>query len=306
MTTLLVASTGGHLKQLHRWSNHLDEVEGPFHWVTFDKPQSRSMLAAEAVEYIPLIGSRDPRGAVRGIPGADRIVRREAPTAIVSTGSAVALPFMLAGRARGVRCIYIESAARSDGPSLTGRMVAKIPGVELYTQYPTWAGGRWQYRGSIFDDFRVAPTPLSNRPLKIVVTLGTLKYGFDRLLRRLVEIVPVGSQVLWQSGSTDTSEYEIDGRDSLPEAELAEAMRDADVVISHAGVGSALTALESGRLPVLVPRLARFGEHVDDHQNQIATELDRRSLAINVTPDELTFETLQTAAASRVVHSLST
>ncbi|WP_211241732.1 glycosyltransferase [Patulibacter minatonensis] len=298
----MVASTGGHLKQLHRWRLHLDEVQGPFSWITFDKQQSRSMLADEDVEYVKVIGSRDPRGALRSLPDAARIVRRQAPSAIVSTGSAVALPFMLAGRARGVRCLYIESAARSQGPSLTGRMVARIPGVELYTQYPGWADGQWRYRGSIFDDFMVAPSePVEDRPLRVVVTLGTLKYGFERLIHRLLEILPADAEVLWQSGSTGVGGLGIEGCESMPEDELAAAMREADVVVSHAGVGSALTALEAGRLPVLVPRLVRFGEHVDDHQNQIATELESRGLAVNVTPDALDLETLLVAAASRVV-----
>ena len=49
MTTLLVASTGGHLKQLHRLHRRLEGVEGPFRWATFDTPQSRSLLTGEAL-----------------------------------------------------------------------------------------------------------------------------------------------------------------------------------------------------------------------------------------------------------------
>ena len=65
----------------------------------------------------------------------------------------MALPFFALARARRLTCHYIESAARSDGPSATGRMMGRIPGVFLYTQYPHWAGARWNYRGSVFDSF---------------------------------------------------------------------------------------------------------------------------------------------------------
>ena len=71
-------------------------------------------------------------------------------------------------------------------------------------------------------------------------------------------------------------------------------------MIAHAGVGSALGALEEGRSPVLVPRRAAHGEHVDDHQEQIAGELERRGLAVSAEADELSYAHLQAAAARGV------
>jgi UDP-N-acetylglucosamine transferase subunit ALG13 len=55
--------------------------------------------------------------------------------------------------------------------------------------------------------------------------------------------------------------------------ELAEKMNAADAVVTHAGVGSILTALRMGHTPVVVPRLRRFGEHVDDHQVELTRDL---------------------------------
>ena len=54
------------------------------------------------------------------------------------------------------------------------------------------------------------------------------------------------------------------------------------MVVAHAGVGAALAALEVGKCPVLVPRRHARGEHVDDHQIQIATELGDRALSVSV------------------------
>lgn len=303
MTTLLVASTGGHLKQLHRLHRRLDGIEGPFRWVTFDTPQSRSLLASEDVDYVPFVGGRDPVNVLRNLAWAERILSDAHVDVVVSTGSSVALPYFVSARVRRLRCHYIESAARSDGPSATGRLMSRVPGVSLYAQYPHWSGSRWQYRGSVFDSFerredRAAPPTSVNRA---VVTLGTFRgFGFERLVRSVTRVLPPEAEVLWQTGETDTASLGIDGHYAIPERDLLEAMREADVVIAHAGVGTALAALEVGKCPVLVPRRRAKGEHVDDHQIQIATELARRGLAMTADADSLTSEMLLVAAAARV------
>ena len=303
MTTLLVASTGGHLKQLHRLHRRLDGLEGPFRWATFDTPQSRSLLAGEQVDFVHFVGGRDPGNVLRNIPLVHDILRSHDIDTIVSTGSAMALPFYALGRTRGLTLHYIESAARSDGPSKTAGMIARIPGVNLYTQYPAWADAKWRFRGAVFDSFAALeePLPAGGEIRKVVVSLGTFKdYGFERLVRRLLEILPPEVEVLWQTGDTDVSGLGIHGHHSLPERELSDSIRAADVLVAHAGVGTALAALEVGKCPVLVPRRFSHGEHVDDHQIQIAGELSRRGLALTVDADELALEHLSTAAATRV------
>jgi UDP-N-acetylglucosamine transferase subunit ALG13 len=302
LTTLLVASTGGHLKQLYRLHRRLDGIEGPFRFATFDTPQSRSLLADEDVDFVHFVGGRDPRNVLRNLPLARRILREHEIDTIVSTGSAVALPFYALGRAYGLNLHYIESAARSDGPSKTASMIARIPGVNLYTQYPVWADAKWQFRGAVFDTFVAAdPVPHSGEIRKVVVSLGTFKdIGFERLVKRLLAILPPDADVLWQTGDTDVSAFGIDGKHAIPERELTAAIREADVLVAHAGVGTALAALEVGKCPILIPRRLAHGEHVDDHQIQIAEELSRRGLALTTDADELTLAHLQTAAATGV------
>jgi UDP-N-acetylglucosamine transferase subunit ALG13 len=304
LTTLLVASTGGHLKQLHRLHRRLVGADGPFRWATFDTPQSKSLLQGEVVDFVHFVGGRDPGNVLRNVPLAARILAENEIETVVSTGSAVALPFFAVGRAKGLRCHYIESAARSDAPSKTARMISHIPGVYLYTQYPAWADRKWHYRGSVFDSFaagnRAAEGPAQLR--KVVVSLGTFKnYGFERLVRRLLAILPPEADVLWQTGDTDVSALGITGHHAIPERELTQAIGEADVVVAHAGVGTALAALEVGKCPVLVPRRLVHGEHVDDHQTQIATELGSRGLAVSAEADDLTLGHLLAASATRVM-----
>ncbi len=301
VTTLLVAATGGHLKQLHQLRGRLWDVEGPYRWVTFDRPQSRSLLEGEDVEHVGFIGTRDPAGTLRGLGAARRIVSRADVTAVVSTGSAIALPYLLTGRALGRTCLYVESAARSQGPSVTGRLVSAIPGVACYAQYPAWANRRWRFRGAVFDAFAADRRTAPPRAItSVVVTLGTMTYPFDALVRRLLRVLPPGAEVLWQLGSTDPAPLGVRGVAAMPERELSAAMAAADVVVAHAGVGSALAALEVGKVPVLVPRRAARGEHVDDHQALIAAELEQRGLAVLAEADHLDLHHLHAAAAGEV------
>lgn len=301
MSTLLVASTGGHLKELHHLHRRLAGVEGPYRWVTFDTPQSRSLLAGEEVEFVRFVGDRDALNAVRSLGEARRLTSDPAVEAVISTGASVAVPYIVMGRARGLRCCYVESAARLDGPSLSGRLLSRIPGVGLVTQCRGWAGGRWRYGGSVFDSFECAELEAAGERLdKIVVALGTTAEAFPRIVRRLKQIVPPEAEVLWQTGNTDPAEVGVPGHYMLPERELSEAMREADAVVCHAGVGNALAALEVGKCPVIVPRRLAHAELVDDHQVQIARELGDRGLAVVAEADEVTREDLLQASQRRV------
>jgi UDP-N-acetylglucosamine--N-acetylmuramyl-(pentapeptide) pyrophosphoryl-undecaprenol N-acetylglucosamine transferase len=303
VTTVLVASAGGHLKQLHHLHKRLAGIAGPFRWATFDTPQSRSLLNGETVDFVRFVGGRDPGNVVRNLPAARRSLRDREVDTVVSTGSAVALPFFALARAQGLRCHYIESAARIDGPSLTGRLIGRIPGVHLYAQYPGWASGRWSFGGSVFDSFQcVASSRAKEARLgRVVVTLGTNRqYGFRRLIQRMLEILPPEADVLWQTGDTDVSGLGIAVHYAIPERDLTQAMREADVVVSHAGVGTALAALEVGKCPLLVPRRFSLGEHVDDHQKQIASELCGRGLSVSIEADDLKYDDLLAASRKRV------
>jgi len=295
VTTLLVASSGGHLAELHDLVPRLGVQER--RWVTFDSPQSRSLLAGEDVVHVPPAASRDLVGAVRDLVIARKMFRRRRYDRVISTGASVAMSFFVPATAAGVDCAYIESATRTDGPSLTGRMAARLPGVKMFTQYRSWADETWLYGGSIFDGFAAGPS--GRRPVrKVVVTLGTHpRYTFPRLLARLVDILPAGLDVLWQVGATRVARMPAGARVSVPIDEMRRAMREADVVVSHAGVGSALAAMQAGRRAVYVPRRRLHGEHVDDHQVAMARELQSRDLVLAREADEVTFADLETAAS---------
>jgi UDP-N-acetylglucosamine--N-acetylmuramyl-(pentapeptide) pyrophosphoryl-undecaprenol N-acetylglucosamine transferase len=310
--TLLVASTGGHLEQLYRLRQRFQPALGDVEWATFDTGQSRHLLAEETVHYVPFVKPKDASGTLRSGAAALRLLGQGRFSRVMSTGAAVALPFLGRARSIGLAAHYIESAARSDGPSLTGRLVAKVPGVRLYGQYPVWTHGRWQFRGAVFDGFEAGPprpTPAGGLS-RVVVTFGTQRdFGFRRAAEQLVQVLPEicapDAEVLWQTGATDMSGLGVQAVEAVPAADLEAAVGAADLVISHAGVGTSLLSLELGRCPVLLPRRHAHGEHTDDHQRLIAAELQARRLAVEADAGSVSADQLLGAAAmtaSRVAH----
>jgi UDP-N-acetylglucosamine--N-acetylmuramyl-(pentapeptide) pyrophosphoryl-undecaprenol N-acetylglucosamine transferase len=290
---MLVASSGGHLAELHRLESQVAEGATHVTWATFDTPQSRSLLRGRQVAVVRQVDSRGYGSLVRVLPRALRLLREHRPERVVSTGSGIALAFLPFAPLVGAEAVYIESAARTSAPSLTGRLLSGVPWVRVYTQYAGNVSRRWKAGYSVFDAWRPAegPAMVLHGPPRVLVLLGTLHFGFQRLLDRIVETLPPGADIVWQLGTTETTRR-LPGRVEtlLPSAELESLARDRTMVISHAGVGSALLALQSGVSPVLVPRRHAFGEHVDDHQVEIARELEGRGLAKMVEPEDISHE----------------
>jgi beta-1,4-N-acetylglucosaminyltransferase len=145
---LLVCSTGGHLLQLVA----LREAWGGFSrlWVTFDRGDSRTLLAEEEVVIAYGPTNRSVVNLARNIALALRVVRRSRPQVVLTTGAGVAVPFAWIGRLCGAKVVYVESVTRIDGPSLSYRLVRPIVS-RLYVQWPDLleALPHARYRGSI-------------------------------------------------------------------------------------------------------------------------------------------------------------
>lgn len=110
----------------------------------------------------------------------------------------------------------------------------------------------------------------------ILVTLGTHPQPMDRLvveLDRLLETGTLHDDVLIQSARFGQRPRLARAVDVLPYEALIELIRAADVVITHGGTGNLATIRSQGRVPVVVPRSAAHGEHVDDHQRDYTARL---------------------------------
>lgn len=114
----------------------------------------------------------------------------------------------------------------------------------------------------------------------IFVTLGTHHDPFPRVVDALATLP--AEELVVQHGHSQPPPQAVRRVDFLPFAEMVEQIRGARVVITHAGVGSILLCLRNGRKPLVVPRLRRHGEHVDDHQVELTRALAERGTVIPV------------------------
>ncbi len=303
MTALLVANDGGHIMQLHTLRPRLD-LGADVVWVTPRTPQTESLLAGERVHWTLPCPPRDARAVGRNAIGCRTLFSTYDVDLVVSTGAALALAVLPQARMRQIRTVYIESATRMAGPSVSGRLLSWIPGVATYSQSEGFTHRSWDYLASPWDLYRADDG--ERRPIRrAVVSVGTQEgFGFRRLVERVATILPADAEVLWQTGSTDVSGLGIDARAKVPSAEMDQALREADVVVAHAGTGIALAALEAGRFPVVVPRRAHRAEHVDDHQLTIALELALRDLCVTRDADRLKLTDLERAAGHSVTKVL--
>lgn len=118
----------------------------------------------------------------------------------------------------------------------------------------------------------------------IFVTVGVHYKGFDRLVKKMDEIAgKINEKVIMQIGSTKykpkNSQYFnfIESDD-----EILNLYSQARIVVSHAGAGSALTAIRLSKPTILVPRLKKYGEHIDDQQLELAEALSKEGKVIAV------------------------
>ena len=109
----------------------------------------------------------------------------------------------------------------------------------------------------------------------ILVTLGTQDKSFERLLKaidREIEAGNIKDKVVVQAGYTKYSSDNMEIFDLVSPKELDKLMKEADVLITHGGVGSILGALKYDKPVIAAARLAKYKEHTNDHQKQIIGE----------------------------------
>lgn len=121
MKILIACSSGGHLTQalaLREWWGGHERC-----WATFPVEDARSRLAHERVYEIHYPTVRNVPNLLRNVGLARRVLARERPDLVFSTGAAIALPFFLLARSFGARTAYLEPVDRITSPGLSGRLV---------------------------------------------------------------------------------------------------------------------------------------------------------------------------------------
>ena len=124
MKVCLVGSSGGHLTHLYMLKPFWQNKER--FWVTFDKEDARSILKGETIYPCHYPTNRNLKNLLKNTALAIKILKKEKPDLIISSGAAVAVPFFYIGKLMGAKLIYIEVFDRIDKPTMTGKMVYPI------------------------------------------------------------------------------------------------------------------------------------------------------------------------------------
>ncbi|MCI5822882.1 MAG: beta(1,3)galactosyltransferase EpsH [Lachnospiraceae bacterium] len=111
----------------------------------------------------------------------------------------------------------------------------------------------------------------------IFITLGSQKFQFNRLLKEIDKLIDDGvieDEVFAQIGASEYIPRNYKYEYFLDRNRFAEIMNSCDTVITHGGTGVIIGAVKKGKRVIAVPRLAKYGEHVDDHQLQLLHQFD--------------------------------
>lgn len=115
---------GGYLTHLYMLKDFWKDKDR--FWVTFDKEDARSILKNEKVISCYYPTNRNIKNLIKNTFLAIRILLKEKPDLIISSGAAVAVPFFYIGKILGAKLIYIEVFDRIDKPTVTGKLVYPI------------------------------------------------------------------------------------------------------------------------------------------------------------------------------------
>ena len=111
----------------------------------------------------------------------------------------------------------------------------------------------------------------------VLVTVGTQKQSFERLIQLVKESKALKSEeIVVQRGYTKCNNSKrIHSFDFIPMEEMDKYIEQADLVIAHGGVGTIFSDIKKRKKVIAVPRLEKYGEHINDHQIEICEELEK-------------------------------
>lgn len=110
------------------------------------------------------------------------------------------------------------------------------------------------------------------------VSVGNAKQEFLRFFQMIDNVADLLPKPVYvQRGHTQYENEKFDVVRFINMDQFQLKMADATVVILHAGAGSVINAINSKKKPIVIPRLAKYNEHVDDHQLEFSTQLEKKN-----------------------------
>ncbi len=119
----------------------------------------------------------------------------------------------------------------------------------------------------------------------ILVLLGTQNNSFHRLLEEVeknIENGIINEDVIVQAGYTKFESDKMKIIDLMSKEQLSKFQDEASLIITHGGVGSIVSSIEKGKKVIAVPRKHEYGEHVNNHQEEIVKDFNDKGYIIGI------------------------
>ena len=297
---LFVVSSGGHLQEAMLIQKKFGLSRNSI-FLTHENQQTKSLLSDYEHYFLSKVGTRQ---WVKAILVSKEIILTGCNLEfdlIISTGAAIAvatLPLHIFFRKP---FLYIESLTRTQSPSLTGRILEKIPSVICLSSNFGARRTGWNEIQSPLSELSLVKRWKGKKKFNVFVTLGThSQFKFDRLIEIVLGAIREDDSVTWQ--------IDYDPEKKLPgkvvrqfsDQEFIDVARNSDVVITHCGIGNLLRLINLGIKPLAIPRESSFNEHIDNHQLD-AYKLFYESNLIGNSIDKITREDLEYASFFRLI-----
>lgn len=146
MKICLTCSHGGHLTEILQLMGAFEEHD--IFFITYEGLRTKELNAKYTMKNL----GKNPLRYLISVPKVFRILLREKPDIVISTGSEIAIPVFYIACVLGIRTMFIESLCRVKEPSLSGKIVYPVSGVFLvqWKQLLCKFGKKAQYWGSVF------------------------------------------------------------------------------------------------------------------------------------------------------------
>jgi UDP-N-acetylglucosamine transferase subunit ALG13 len=115
----------------------------------------------------------------------------------------------------------------------------------------------------------------------VFITLGSQKFQLNRLLQKVDELIEDGTvrdDVFAQIGYSSYVPKNFTYEKFLNQDKYKFHIDHSNIVITHGGTGAIISALKAGKKVLAVPRLVKYGEHVDNHQLQLLKQFEENGL----------------------------
>ena len=273
----LACGPGGHLTEMLK----LDIVYRNYdhYFVTHKRTDSEGVSKKERAYFIRA-PYRRPHNVIINFLQSLRIFLKEKPDLVLATGAGIVLSTCLIAKLFNKPVIHVECSAQVYKPSLLGIIISPITDLTVVQWKPLLEQYKKARYGRLIFDLTNREINLYEEEELIFVTVGTTPEDFSRLLRKVDELAEheIPERVVMQTGYTKYKPKHCEYFQFLEIDEYKKVVRRSKMVITHGGVGSISNSLNLGKRTIVVPRLSKFGEHANNHQLQIAKELESEGL----------------------------